>query len=126
PPEGLNEPGQRFWNAVVTTWDLSVPELELLAAACRTIDEIDALQASVTAEGAVLEDSNGWPKPHPALVALRSSRSLLGKLLAQLELPDVDGEKIPSPLQARGKRAAHSRWAQRDQVAAQRARRGSA
>ncbi len=48
---------------------------------------------------------------HPARGELRQHRLALGKLLAQLSLPDEDDESLPSPLQARGRNAAAKRWA---------------
>jgi hypothetical protein len=42
---------------------------------------------------------------------LRAARALLGRLLAQLELPDPDGQGLASPERAKARKAARARWA---------------
>lgn len=49
---------------------------------------------------------------HPALAAMTSHRGILGRLLAQLNLPyDEDSSTLQSPVQVRSRRAASVRWA---------------
>jgi hypothetical protein len=87
--------------------------LELLRECCRLLDECEALRVTVDTDGLTVSGSTGQPRVHPALGELRQHRLALGKLLAQLSLPDDAGESLPSPVQARARRAAESRWGRR-------------
>lgn len=110
-PKGLKVRGRGFWQRTVKAFDLSDLELELLAEVCRLLDEVDELRASVEAEGMTVKGSTGQLRVHPAVGELRQHRLALGRLLAQLELPDEEGESLPSPTVARGRKAANRRWA---------------
>lgn len=109
-PAALGARGRRFWMTVTGTYELDAPEAELLIETCRALDDCEALHGVITAEGRTVAGSRGQPRAHPALGELRATRVMLGRLLAQLELPDVDGASLPTPVQARGRRAARQRW----------------
>lgn len=109
-PKGLGTRGRAFWRATTSGFELSGPEVELLAEVCRTLDEIDGLRASVARDGTTVPGSTGQPRVHPALAQLGQHRLALGRLLAQLGLPDEAGDAVPSPVQARARRAAAARW----------------
>lgn len=113
PPRDLAPRGRRFWRSAVAAFQLSEVEFELLRECCRLLDECEALRASVDSEGVTVAGSAGQPRVHPALGELRQHRLALGKLLAQLALPDEEGEALASPLQARGRRGAQARWGTR-------------
>ena len=106
-PEGLDARGAALWGRVVGQWDLRDDERELLTEVCRIVDTVEALQGAVDADGAVL--SGG--KVHPAVPELRQQRTVLGRLLGQLALPDEDGSVLASPTAARARKAAETRWA---------------
>lgn len=110
-PVGLAPRGRRFWSRTVATYSLSPSELELLTEVCRALDECEALQVAVAAEGVSVAGSKGQPRPHPALAELRQARLATARLLAHLALPDDDGASVPSPASMRGRKAAQSRWA---------------
>lgn len=112
-PKGMGARGRGFWRAAVAEFELSGPEVELLVEVCRLLDEVEALRAAVARDGMVVAGSTGQPRVHPALGEMRQHRLALGKLLAQLALPDADGESLPSPVQARGRRGAAARWGAR-------------
>ncbi len=111
PPRGLATRGRSFWRRVTADYALDVAEAELLVEVCRALDECEALAAVVEEQGRTVAGSRGQIVAHPALAELRQTRLMLGRLLAQLELPDDDGASLPSPMQARGRRAAATRWA---------------
>ncbi len=85
--------------------------MELLRECCRLLDECESLRTAVERDGTTVKGSTGQPRVHPALGELRQHRLALGKLLAQIALPDVDNATLRSPVQARASRAAQSRWA---------------
>lgn len=122
PPADLAERGRKFWSDTLRVFDLERDELELLREICRVMDELEALAESVAAAGPVLPGEDG-PKAHPALSHLRADRGLLGRLLAQLGLPDDAGGSLPSARTVRARKAAASRW-QRERER-QEARRGA-
>ena len=117
-PTGLGPRGRGFWRATVSGFDLERGELELLAEVCRTLDEIDALTAAIGRDGVTVAGSAGQTRTHPAINEVRQHRLALGRLLAQLALPDLDGRAIPKPSSLRAAHAAQTRWRRRGDGAA--------
>jgi hypothetical protein len=109
-PSRLGPRGQSFLDAITGGFALSGAELELLAEVCRMLDEIDGLNAAVVRDGITVEGSTGQVRVHPALGEARQHRLALGRLLAQLCLPDEDGAALASPVSARARAAAQARW----------------
>jgi hypothetical protein len=109
PPDGLAERGHAFWCAITGQWELRADELELLREIVRTVDMVETLAAVVAREGPTVMVANSL-KTHPSMVELRQQRHLLGRMLGQLALVDEDGSVLPSPLSARGRKAAQTRW----------------
>lgn len=101
--------GRRFWRSVLADHELRPDEIELLAEACRQLDLLDALR--VVSEPVVLEG-----KVNAAIVESRQVRMELRRTLAQLCLPDPEGEEGDiSPEVAtfrswRARKAARARW----------------
>jgi hypothetical protein len=100
---------------VVGEWECSPAELELLAEACRTLDELDALRRAVAKEGATVAGSQGQPRAHPALAELRQGRGELRRLLDSLGIPqplatEGGAERVVSLTSRRARRAARARW----------------
>jgi P27 family predicted phage terminase small subunit len=112
-PRDLGARGRAFWRQAMDTYELSEVETELLKECCRLLDECETLRESVDSEGTTVKGSTGQFRVHPALGEVRQHRLALGKLLAQLDLPDESGEALLSPVQARAKRAADARWGRR-------------
>ena len=110
PPPGLGRRGGSFWRRVVAGFDLDDAERELLVEVCRSLDTLDSLADVVAAEGHTVAGSRGQRVTHPAVGELRLTRQLVGRLLAQLQLPDEDGVSLSSPTSARARRAAAIRW----------------
>ena len=102
--------GQAFHNRVVAAFTLSEPESELLAEVRDVLDEIAGLKAAVDADGLTVKGASGQVRVHPAVAQLSQHRLALGRLLAQLGLPDEDGSALPSPISARARSAAKARW----------------
>jgi hypothetical protein len=96
---------------VHATWELNLDETELLVEICRQLDVVEALAAVLDANGVMTLGSKGQPVVHGAVAALTSARALLGRQLAQLGLPDPQGESVDSPRTAQARRAAQARWA---------------
>lgn len=80
--------GAAFAAAVRAEHDLDGHEGVLLDQAARTLDVITELDATVSADGAVVDG-----KPHPAAIEARQQRLVLARLVAQLRFPDDDGTR---------------------------------
>lgn len=94
-------------------FELSGPELEILAEAARTLDELDALRDSVAAEGVTTLGSRDQVVVNPALSEMRQARAELRRLLEMLSLPDPEqdsGKAVTGARSARAAKAARTRW----------------
>jgi hypothetical protein len=126
-PAGLGRRGGAFWRQAVATYEFTEPEFVILHEACRTLAEIEDLEAALTSGELMVAGSTGQPRVHPAVAELRQHRLALGKLLASLALPDEDDEKpsLPAPATVQARSAARSRWTHRALTAAERRARGT-
>lgn len=102
--------GRRFWKATQAAYELTPGETELLVELCRTLDEMEALQAVLATAGPITTGANGELRAHPALAELRGARLIVSRLLSQLGLPDDAGQPAPSATTRRAQRAANVRW----------------
>jgi hypothetical protein len=111
PPTGLRAPGRRLWVSVAERYVLTAAEVEMLAQACRTADDLDRLERAVRAlPDLTTTGSTGQLKPHPLLAEVRAHRQLLERLTTALCLPDEDQEVGLRPGQRHGRTAAQGRW----------------
>jgi hypothetical protein len=111
PPTGLKAQGKRLWAAVATKYVLTPAELEMLAQACRTADELDRLERAVRQLSELtVRGSTGQPKAHPLLEEVRRHRVLLERLTSALCLPNEDEQVGRTPGQKHGQRAIEARW----------------
>jgi hypothetical protein len=102
-PKGSKAAGKRLWRALCGEYDFEEHELALLREAVRLVDLLDELQDAVVADGAVVTDSKGDTRVHPAAVEARQSRLALARVLAMLRLPEGEdaGANLARP-QRRG------------------------
>lgn len=110
PPEGLGRRGLAFWHSATSDFDFTDAEIGLLEEACRTLDDLDALAASVREYGVMTEGSQGQPVVNPALTEARGQRVVLHRLIAALQLPDDEGNAVPTGTKLRTSTAARQRW----------------
>jgi phage terminase small subunit len=96
PPSGLSAEAVGLWWAVLEDYDLDAHELALLREACRTLSTCDRLAALVDAEGLTAKGSQGQTVAHPAVAEARQQRLTLGRLIAQLRLPEGEDDARPS------------------------------
>ena len=89
-PEGLGGRGQSFYDLARSTWELDRPETELLNQICRLLDRADELRTEIARRGILVTTSQGNVKTNPACGEERQVSLTLGRLLAQLALPDED------------------------------------
>lgn len=120
---GFGVRGTGFWGRVTVEFDLSDPELELLAETCRCLDRLELLDEAVRADGAMVVGSAGQMVLNPAVAEARLQGVALHRLIAALALPDEDGQSVPSTSTVRARKAATARWAHHNEVRAIRAAR---
>lgn len=112
-PSGLGASGKALWRSVVAGlpngWELDDRERAVLELACRQRDDVAALERSLSRSGRMVKGSRGQDRLHPAVAELRQARLAIGRLLGQLELPNVEEEKKTAASQ-RASKAAQTRW----------------
>jgi hypothetical protein len=85
------------------TEDSSITAVEILTAAVtQTMTELEALEDAVRDEGVLIDGARGQRVANPALAAIARHRTMLAKLLAELEHPETQSQKAV--------RAARERW----------------
>ncbi len=118
-PSGLGEAGSAFFDEVAAKYILRPDEERILEAACRELDHVARLEQALVGADLVVKGSRGQLASHPLLAEVARHRTLLARLLRDLDLPSEDG--VPahrSALSEKRRRAANSRW---DRVRAMRA-----
>jgi len=118
-PTGLGARGRRLWKSVLADFEPSETERALLIEACRTLDDIEALQAAVAGAPMLTTGSRDQDIVHPLRAELRSQRLLLAKLLSQLDVPaeEGDGSKWDGlSASSRARKASRARWDNRGGV----------
>lgn len=109
-PRGLATRGARFWRDTTSAFELTETETEILAEACRTLDDLDRLAEAISADGAMVMGSAGQPVVNPALTEARGQRLALHRLLSALQLPTDSAAPLPTPVVVRNRQANVSRW----------------
>ena len=110
-PDGIGARGARFWDAVMSQYELTRPdELELLTEAARLCTLADELADAVATQGFTAVGSAGQMVANPLLSALQSVRGELRNVLRQLRLPDPGTGDDDVTADAR--RAARARWSE--------------
>lgn len=102
-----------FRSAVLDVWELTEAETVLLDQAASLLDRIVDLENQVAEDGVMVPGSRDQAVLHPAIGEARQSRLAFGRLLAQLNLPDPEGESVWTPHEVRARRAAQARWRRR-------------
>jgi len=111
PPPGLGARGTKFWLDSMAEFEPTRADHELLVEACRTMDDLDALAATVHELGTMIMGSQGQPVLNAALTEIRGARLVLHRLLSALGFADADSEPVPSAQRLRASTAAKARWA---------------
>jgi hypothetical protein len=101
---------------VFCDFEPSETECALLIEACRTVDDIEALQRQIASEPMTTTGSRGQDVVNPLRAELRSQRLLLARLLSQLDVPaeEAEGGKGSKwdglTASSRARKAARVRW----------------
>ncbi len=114
PPPDLQGRGRELYEVLTDALEFTAAEHATLLEACRTVTLLDRLEDAMADQPFIVTDSQRQPVANPLLAELRSHRLALVRLLAALDLPDVEeGEHGPtyrSVTSIRAQRAARARW----------------
>lgn len=91
-PTHLKTATRRWWRLVLENFDVEDAELPLLEAAATAWDRATNARELIDAEGAVVRDRFGQPKPHPACGIERDSLATYGRLIRQLGFGTTETE----------------------------------
>jgi hypothetical protein len=109
-PQGAQEApgsaGGALWDEVTAVYVLDPGDRDTLAAACRTLDELSALEEALDREPAVVVGSQGQPRPNPLFAEVRAHRVTFVRLMQALALPGDEG----ADRSAAGRALARKRW----------------
>ena len=70
-PPGLGAAGGLLWRSTLAEFELSGPELALLAEACRVADRLTTINDLLSGAPLSVEGSMGQPRPNPLLAEAR-------------------------------------------------------
>jgi P27 family predicted phage terminase small subunit len=91
PPAHLSKDAKRWWRNVVTEFQLEDHHLRLLESACSCWDRAEAARKEVAAHGKLtVADANGNLRAHPLIAVERDARTLLARVIRELDL-DSEG-----------------------------------
>lgn len=116
-PTSLNAAGRGLWDDVQSGYVLRPDEERLLAAACRTLDEVARLERALRGAPAVVPGSTGQDRANPLYGEVRAHRLALKQLLVAVGLDEEDVSAGASRSHA-GRRLARQRWSGRGAAAA--------
>jgi hypothetical protein len=112
PPQSLSAAGKRFWRSVVSAYELSPAEFEVLRQCCRLVDLIDRADVELVDSELTVRGSTGQPRAHPLLASVGEMRRTLDGLVRSLSLPmpnEIEGRRRSPAAVA----AAQARWRER-------------
>ena len=82
----LSAAAKNWWREVTREYDLSGHHLRLLESACACMDRAELARLAVAIEGMTFVDANGVIKSNPACSIERDARTLLARLIRELNL----------------------------------------
>ncbi|MFB9463317.1 hypothetical protein [Streptomyces cinereospinus] len=114
-PAGLRGRGRDLYETLTEALEFTPAEHATLTEACRTATLLDDLQEAMDGAPFTVLGSQRQPVANPLLTELRSHRLALVRLLAALDLPDLEDDDGEGPVyrsvsSIRAQRAAKARW----------------
>ncbi len=94
----------------MAVYQLDPAETAILHELARNLDEIDALVVALAGQPAMVEGSQGHPRPNPLLAELREHRKLSERLASALALPVEGVELVGRRRSAQQRSVIEERW----------------
>lgn len=107
-PEKLGARGAKLWNDIAGDWDLRPDELEILSAACRTLDLIQSMESELEGQPRTVRGSQGQPVINPLVSELRFYRQALASHLRALRVQDLPDEDDADVIPIEGRKLTRS------------------
>lgn len=111
---GLTGRGRDLFQVLNDAYTFDQHEVPALVETCRTLSLLDRLETALAGGDLLVPGYRGQPTASPLLGEIRAHRQTYTRLLASLNLPELDdaGEPIETrtPKSIRASRAAHARW----------------
>ena len=102
PPRHLRDETRKWWQSVVSDYELEPHHLKLLTLAAEAWDRATAARAVIEKKGLTYEDRFGQPKARPEVAIERDSRIGFARLLRELGLDETEPD-VPRPPRSRGR-----------------------
>jgi phage terminase small subunit len=98
PPSELGPDGRKFFRKIVLEYELDSHHVELLTQGCKCLDRIASARKMLDAEGVVIRDRFGCPRPHPAVAVELQNKTIFSRLLRELGLDVPQADSRPPRL----------------------------
>ncbi|OBQ83209.1 P27 family phage terminase small subunit [Mesorhizobium sp. WSM3873] len=85
-PSHLSAPTKRWWEQIVSEYQLESHHLRLLQAAAESWDRMQAARSAIGRHGLTYVDARGCPKVRPEIAIERDSKIGFARLLRELDL----------------------------------------
>jgi hypothetical protein len=110
-PADLGDAGSALWASICAGWGLRADEAAILAMACKSLDDIAALEVALDGAELLIPGSARQQVANPLMAELRAIRGQLAALLRQLGRANDVAGPVKS---ARHVKAANARWSRAD------------
>ena len=98
PPKHLSNDAKDFWRQVLRDFQLEDHHVRLLTGACECLDRATQARETVARDGPFFKTRYGEIRPHPGLQVERDQKTLLARLLRELNLDtDLPSEPYSRP-----------------------------
>ena len=98
-PGHLSAASKRWWDEIVSEYQLESHHLRLLQAACESWERMQAARAAIAKHGLTYQDAQGCPKARPEIAIERDSKVGFARLLRELDLdfePPSESPRAPA------------------------------
>ena len=97
-PNGLKNPGKRFWRKILTEYDLQdTHDFERLAMAAKCLDDLSDIEAKIETDGRFITNRYNTIVEHPGCKAIRDGRMLFIKIIRELGFDLTSGPESRPP-----------------------------
>ncbi|MCC7089531.1 MAG: hypothetical protein IT295_10275 [Dehalococcoidia bacterium] len=115
PPVGLGRHGRALWKSITAAYELRPDELEALAVAARTLEELKAMERAAAGAATLVRGPRARQVPNPMLEELRRHRATYLRALRAVGIGEADRADVKDPRarSAAGRALVRQRWANR-------------
>ena len=97
-PNGLKNPGKRFWKKVLLEYTLeNTHDFERLGMACKCLDDLSDIEAQIEDDGRFIKNRYGTIVEHPGCKSIRDGRMLFIKIIRELGFDLTTGPESRPP-----------------------------